>query len=69
MDITPEIWQTVGAFTLALVLAFLRYILPVLLLIAAVVMLVSRRFAERRKLLFIVCAVLAVWLLLAFLLP
>ena len=69
MDISTEIWQTVGAFTAALVLAFLRYILPVLLLIAAVAMLCMKRFSEKRKLLLIVCAALAVWLLLAFLLP
>ncbi len=69
MDITPEIWQTVGAFTLALVLAFVRYILPALLLIAAVVMLFSKKHADRRKLLLILCAVFAVWILLAWLLP
>ena len=69
MDISPEIWQTVGAFTLALVLAFLRYVLPVLLLIAAAIMLCTKRFAEKRTLLMIVCAALIVWILLAFLLP
>ncbi|MBQ1504617.1 MAG: hypothetical protein IIZ49_04405 [Oscillospiraceae bacterium] len=68
MELSPEIWQTVGAFTLSLVLAFLGYILPVLLLVTVLVMLCMKRFAAKRRVLAIVCAALAVWIVIAWLL-
>ena len=68
MELSPEIWQTVGAFTLSLVLVFIGYILPVLLLVTALVMLCMKRFAAKRRVLLIVCAALAVWIAAAWLL-
>ncbi len=62
MLFSREVWQLTGALVASFVLAFLGYILPVLLLVACVVMICLKRFARRRALLLCICAVLLVWI-------
>lgn len=66
MLFSREIWQMTGALAASFILAFLAYILPVVLLAACVVMLCLKRFARRRALLLGICAVLLVWIAVAY---
>ncbi len=62
MLFSREIWQVTGALAASFILAFLAYILPLLLFAACAVMLCLKRFARRRALLLCICAVLLVWI-------
>ena len=66
MFFSREIWQLMGALAASFVLAFLAYILPILLFVACMVMLCFKRFARRRALLLCICAVLLVWIAVAY---
>ena len=66
MSVSYQAWQTAGALMLSFILAFIIYILPVLLLIIFAVMLFLRRFSERRVPILISCAVLILWIAIAY---